>query len=248
MKHLLSLLWALLMGTALAQNNPLLDTRWTLAAYAQGGRMVPVSPEVGATLEFTLNRVGGQSGCNSFGGSYTLEGNTLRFGPLVQTLIACREEALNRLERAYLQALGQIQGFSLDGSALRLKNQAGQTLLILARARPQAILGEWKVTAIQRGNAIASVEEGTQPTLTFGSARVGGNTGCNQFSARYTLEGFSLKVGPAASTRRACQNEATAGQEAAFLQALEKAESFRIVGQRLTFYDADGKILISLSR
>ncbi len=248
MKHLLSLLWALLMGTALAQNNPLLDTRWTLAAYAQGGRMVPVSPEVGATLEFAQNRVGGQSGCNSFGGSYTLEGNTLRFGPLMQTMMACPDEAINRLERAYLQALGQVQGFSLEGSALRLRNQDGQTLLILARARPQAILGEWKVTAIQRGNAIVSVVEGAQPTMNFGSGRVGGNTGCNQFTARYTQEGFSLKIGPAASTRRACQNEAAASQEAVFLQALEKAESFRIVGRRLTLYDADGKILINLIR
>lgn len=248
MKHLLSLLWALLMGTALAQNNPLLDTRWTLAAYAQGGRMVPVGPEVGATLEFLQNHVGGQTGCNSFGGSYTLEGKTLRFGPLVQTVMACQEEALNRLERAYMQALGQVRGYSLEGSALRLKNQAGQTLLILARARPQAILGEWKVTAIQWGNAVVLVVEGAQPTLSFGSGRVGGSTGCNQFSARYTLEGFSLQIGPAASTRRACLNEATTGQEAAFLQALEKAESFRIVGRRLTLHDADGKILINLSR
>ncbi|GIW33189.1 META domain-containing protein [Meiothermus sp.] len=246
MKSLVYLM--ILLGTALAQGASLENTRWTLAAYAQGGRFVQVGPEVGATLEFTQNRVGGQTGCNSFGGNYTLEGDTLRFGPLMQTMMACPDEAINRLERAYLQALGQVQAYSLEGSVLRMKNQAGQTLLILSQARPQAILGEWTVTAIHSGNAIASVAEGSKPTVGFGQARMAGNTGCNQFSARYSLQNFSLQVGPVASTKRACPSEALARQETALLQALEKVEGFRIVGRRLTLYDAEGKILMNLSR
>lgn len=189
MKHLLFL--SMLLSMALAQNAALQDTRWTLAAYAQGGRFVQVGLEVGATLEFSQDRVGGQTGCNSFGGTYTLKGNTLRLSPLIQTLMACPDEAIHRLERAYLQALGQVQMYSLEGSALRLKNQSGQTLLILAKAQSKALLGEWIVTAIQSGNAIVPVLEGSRPTLTFGSAHVGGSTGCNQFSARYILENFS---------------------------------------------------------
>jgi heat shock protein HslJ len=83
MKHLLFL--SMLLSMALAQNAALQDTRWALAAYAQGERFVQVGLEVGATLEFSQDRVGGQTGCNSFGGSYTLKGNTLRLGPLIQT-------------------------------------------------------------------------------------------------------------------------------------------------------------------
>jgi heat shock protein HslJ len=46
----------------------------------------------------------------------------------------------------------------------------------------------------------------------------------------------------------ACPDEATNRLERAYLQALEKAETFRIVGRQLTLYDADGKILLNLSR
>lgn len=242
MKSLVYLL--ILFGTALAQGASLENTRWTLAAYAQSGRFV----QVGATLEFTQNRVGGQSGCNSFGGNYTLQGGTLRFGPLMQTMMACPDEAINRLERTYLQALGQVQAYSLEGSVLRMKNQAGQTLLILSQARPQTILGEWTVTAIQSGNAITSAVEGSKPTVGFGQSRMAGNTGCNQFSARYSLQNISLQVGPVARTKRACPSEALARQETALLQALEKVEHFRVVGRQLTLYSAEGKMLMNLSR
>jgi heat shock protein HslJ len=238
----------ILLGVALAQGTSLEDTRWTLASYAQDGRFVTVGPEAGVTLEFAQNRVGGQTGCNSFGGSYTQDGTRLRMGPLVQTLMACPDEAQNRLERTYLLALSQARSFRLEGNALRLDNETGRTLLVFAKARPQAILGEWTITALNSGNAITSVVPGSKPTLTFGFENIGGNTGCNQYTARYTMENFSLKVEPVLSTRRACPSEALAGQEAALLRALEKVESFRIVGKRLTLYNAEGKVLFNLTR
>jgi len=233
---------------ALAQGTSLEGTRWTLTSYAQGGRFVPVGPEAGVTLEFTQNRIGGQTGCNSFGGNYTQDGNRLQMGSLVQTLMACPDEAQNRLERTYLQALSQVRSFRLKGNALRLNDETGRTLLVFAKARPQAILGEWAVTALNTGNAIASVEPGSRPTLTFGPKNIGGNTGCNQYTARYTMENFSLQVEAVLSTKRACPSEALAGQETALLRALEKVASFRIVGKRLTLYDAEGKVLLNLTR
>ena len=42
--------------------------------------------------------------------------------------------------------------------------------------------------------------------------------------------------------------EEASKQEIAFLQALENGASFRIVGNQLTLYDKEGKILINLSR
>lgn len=158
-------------------------------------------------------------------------------------------DPLDRLEQAYNQLLAQVRSFALTSGVLRLKNQAGKTLLIFAQARPQGLQGrEWRVTALNTGSAIVSVVAGTQPTASFVHGRVGGNTGCNQFSANYNLEGFNLQIGPAVSTTRACLKEEAGKQEIAFLQALENVVSFRIVGNQLTLYDKEGKILVNLSR
>lgn len=244
----LIILFVLIFHTALAQSPNLDGSRWVLSAYAQGPRFVQVSPTYGATLEFTQGRAGGYNGCNSFGGIYTQEGSQLSFSAMVQTMKAC-PDPLGRLEQTYNQLLTQVRSFALTSGVLRLKNQAGKTILIFAQARPQDLQGhEWQVTALNTGSAVASVVAGTQPTARFVQGRVSGNTGCNQFSANYSLEGFNLEIGPAISTKRACLNEEAGKQEIALLQALENVVNFRIVGNQLTLYDKEGRILVTLHR
>jgi heat shock protein HslJ len=164
-------------------------------------------------------------------------------------LRACADDAVTAQEGTYLQALEQVRSFKLERGVLRLKDDAGKTLLILAQARPEAIRrGGWTVAAINTGDAIVSVLEGIRLTATFGAnGRVSGNTGCNQYSATYTLEGFSLKIGPAVSTRRACSSEEANRQETAFLRALEGVNGFRITGDRLELYGPDGQTLVNLN-
>jgi len=241
-------LFVLLANIALAQSPSLDGTRWVLSSYAQGLRFVQVLPSHGATLEFAQGRAGGYNGCNSFGGTYTQEGSKLSLGALVQTMKAC-PDPLDRLERAYNQSLAQVRSFALTSGVLRLKNQAGKTLLIFAQARPQGLQGrEWRVTALNAGSSIVSVVAGSQPTASFVGGRLSGNTGCNQFWAGFSQEGFTLQIGQVVSTKRACLKEEVGRQETAFLQALEKVVGFRIVGGQLTLYDQEGRVLVSLSR
>ena len=68
-------------------------------------------------------RVGGFSGCNRYSGSYSLageaeQGSALTFGPMAGTMMACAEGA--ELERAYLQMLGQVTAYRLQGDTLSL--------------------------------------------------------------------------------------------------------------------------------
>jgi len=68
-------------------------------------------------------RVGGFSGCNRYSGSYSLageagQGGALTFGPMAGTMMACAEGA--ELERAYLQMLGQVTAYRLQGDTLSL--------------------------------------------------------------------------------------------------------------------------------
>lgn len=240
----------ILSSMALASAQSLENTCWNLAYHWQGDRFVQTLPGSAVTAEFAKGRISGYGGCNGFGGTYTQAGEKLTFRPLVRTLRACADDAVTAQEGTYLQTLEQVRSFKLERGVLQLKDGAGRTLLIFAQARPEAIRrGEWTVTAINTKEAIVSVLENTRPTATFGAnGRVSGNTGCNQYSAPYTLEGFNLKIGPAVSTRRACVNEEANRQEMAFLRALEGVSGFRITGDRLELYGADGRILVNLSR
>lgn len=82
------------------------------------------SPVVSATghdpsLELTESRKAtGYSGCNRFSGSYTLNGDSLRFGPLVTTRMACSGNF--SLEQQYLAALGAVTRYQVNTDSLVL--------------------------------------------------------------------------------------------------------------------------------
>jgi len=68
-------------------------------------------------------RAGGFSGCNRYSGSYSLtgdaeQGGALTFGPMAGTMMACAEGS--ELEQAYLQMLGQVTAYRLQGDTLSL--------------------------------------------------------------------------------------------------------------------------------
>ena len=68
-------------------------------------------------------RAGGFSGCNRYTGGYSRDGadqrgSPLKFGPIAGTLMACEEGS--DLEQKYLQMLGGVTAFRLDGDTLQL--------------------------------------------------------------------------------------------------------------------------------
>jgi heat shock protein HslJ len=100
---------------------PLAGTAWQLAEL--NGQPPFVVPGGGVpTLAFAADgaRASGTGGCNQFGGPYTQEGATLRFGALASTRRACVDEAANRQETAYLRALESATRFTASGELLVL--------------------------------------------------------------------------------------------------------------------------------
>jgi putative lipoprotein len=70
--------------------------------------------------------------------------------------------------------------------------------------------------------------------------RVSGSTGCNSLAGSYTLEADRLSFGRMAGTMMACA-DAVAEQEKAVLTALAAAQRWRIAGERLELFDAQGQ-------
>lgn len=74
-----------------------------------------------------------------------------------------------------------------------------------------------------------------------------GNGGCNRFFGRYELSGSTFRIGPLASTRKACAGDVME-REQAFLRDLERARSVAVTHRRLSLKDDTGAVIAELAR
>jgi heat shock protein HslJ len=125
---------ALIFATSLfaGQSQDLAGTTWQLVTVNGQPPSEALDP---LTLTFDAEgRMGGNAGCNSFGGAYTVEGSQLKLTELVSTLRACADEAQNQQEAAILAALQAVAQYEIDGDTLTLKDADGAALLVYQRA------------------------------------------------------------------------------------------------------------------
>ena len=116
------------------------------------------------SVTFEDGTVGGSTGCNRFTASYTVDGDAVELGMIASTQIACPPPA-DAVERAYVEALGRVAGWRLDGEELVLLDEDDAEVLRYAAASP---VGDWEVTAFLNGDAVSSPLPGTTLTATFG--------------------------------------------------------------------------------
>lgn len=99
---------------------------------------------------------------------------------------------------------------------------------------------EWILVAYRKSRPI----EGTEITATFDDGQVSGSGGCNHYFGSYDVQGRAIQIGPLAWTEMACMEpEGVMEQEAAVLQYLADAETFRVDGDRLFVYWNDHEAL-----
>lgn len=106
------------------------------------------------------------------------------------------------------------------------------------------LVGVWSVTRIDQIDPVA----GRAPAIEFADdGAVAGTTGCNRFTAQWTVDEGRLSVGPAATTRRACVPELNA-QEAAMLVLLADAVAAAVTidGDQLTIETTGGHRLVAV--
>lgn len=94
--------------------------RWNVVEL-EGTELVPGADETLPYLELDAaeGRVSGHGGCNRLSGSYELEGEKLRFGPVATTRMACAEDVMRR-EEAFLAALAATKRYQFDAGLLVL--------------------------------------------------------------------------------------------------------------------------------
>ena len=235
---------------AVLETTPLTGTTWQLISYLDGDAFTSVLIGTEITAVFGDDgQLTGSAGCNSYFGSYEVDGDAIPFGLLGSTLMACSEpEGIMNQEQAYLAALGSAVTYRIEGDKLKLTDADG-THVAQFVALPLASLAgtEWILTAYNNGqDAVVSVLIGTEITAAFGDdGRLTGSAGCNTYGASYELDGDHIALGPAVTTRMWCpEPEGIMDQENAFLAALGSAATYHIQGDQLEMRTADGALAL----
>ncbi len=212
----------------------------------------PLVTDSGITASFSAdNTVSGSAGCNRYNGTYTASGDSITFSVnMAMTMMMC-EQAIMDQETAYINALGQVNTYSVSDSQLTLKDASGKTILVF-QAQSQDLAGtSWEAVNFNNGNqAIVGVITGTTLTAEFGKdGTLSGNSGCNNYSGPYKVDGEEIKIGPLASTMMACtEPEGVMEQETQYLAALQMAESYQVEGQVLELRRSDGTLVVIFHR
>jgi heat shock protein HslJ len=201
---------------------------------------------VAPSLTFEDGQASGSSGCNQFGGSYTVDGNSLELGEIAMTSMGCPPPA-DEVERASMDALQGTAGWRLEGEELVLVDGDDAELL---RYRPASPEGSWVATGLLQGDAFTSILIGSEITATFDEdGALTGSAGCNTYNSTYTTDGSTIEVDEPSSTRMACpEPEGVMDQEAAYLAALPTAAAFRVSGGLLELLSAEGSAVVTYTR
>ncbi len=224
--------------------NTLDGTSWTLTTLNGQAALKDTT----VTLNFAAGKAAGSDGCNSYSGSYTADGTNIKFDQLVSTMMACAEPIMKQAT-AYQLALGQAAIYKVTAKQLTLSDASGKEVAVF-NAQSNDLAGtSWIVTGYNNGKlAVVSVAASTELTAYFGAdGKLNGSAGCNNYTASYQTDGNKIAIGPAASTKKACE-QAVTDQETQYLAALATAATYRIDGNKLELRTADGALAASFAK
>lgn len=119
-----------------AVRNPLDGTNWQVTGYYVGNAVVSPLSGTDLTMRFSGQQVTGNSGCNSFSGTYSVSGSNIWISELGTGMALCDAPAgVMQQERDFLAALRASVTFELNGSQLSLRR--GDGIITVFAARPQ---------------------------------------------------------------------------------------------------------------
>ncbi len=88
-----------------------------------------VQDAITLTFDEANNRISGNSGCNSYFGSYTITDSQITFEGLGSTKMACPPEKM-KLEQEFLTTINTVDSFLIDNNKLSLFNNNGDVIVI----------------------------------------------------------------------------------------------------------------------
>jgi heat shock protein HslJ len=230
---------------AAAASTPLTGTNWVLTARSSfGARLGTITLTAQFGTDGTLT---GDAACNRYSTTYTTRSSRLSIAETTATTLASCGGRADRVATAYVAALPKVQSFSISGTRLTLRGRSNVSLVYRATGS-RDLVGSWQVTSFFTGTAVTSPVTGSTLTADFTREQISGNSGCNTYTGPYTASGTTIKIGPLASTLRACADSAVNTQEQQFLAALQLATAYSVAGDHLDLLRTGGTIAATLTR
>ena len=204
-----------------------------------------LAPDTRITLTFGRDgQLGATGGCNTMGGTWSLDGTTLRAQMGAMTEMACDPARMAQDDWLGDYLSGGLSA-TLDGNDLVLAG-SGVTLTLLDTkvANPdQPLEGTtWILSGIQTGAGgdavVSSAPAGVRSTIRLADGRMDVDTGCNAGAADVTVDGMTIAMGPMILTKRGCEPDPTEVERAMSaalagdLQVEIDGSSLRLVGPR----------------
>lgn len=113
-----------------APQYPLERTDWKLERLGDEAVVDnPDQPEPNLTLNPDDHRISGSGGCNRMMGTYQLDGESLRFGALATTRMACAN-GMDQ-EQRFLASLELVRTWKIKGTHLELSSEDGKVVALL---------------------------------------------------------------------------------------------------------------------
>ena len=229
----------------------LAGTPWLLESYLdQNGQMVDVLSGTQISAIFQDGQTGGSAGCNSYFGTYEVDGSKIDIEVGGMTMMYCPPEETMAQETDYVTGLNSTIMYIVEGEQLPLADEAGNTLLKYGVLEPTSLVGTtWEMMRYNDGRGgLSSAIRGTEITAFFAEdGSLTGSSGCNQYAATWEVPGNvnassgPISIGPAATTRMFCgEPEGTMEQEGAYLAALEAVTAYEIKGNELELTNHEG--------
>ena len=130
-------------------------------------------------------------------------------------------------------------GSSLEYKLVRIINQEVSTP---KNTTFSTLSGHWKVISIKDLDSLS-----VNPTLKFDidAHKIAGKSGCNSYGASFTQQDNSIVFYDLFSTKMMCSNMAI---EKAYFESLSNIKTYNLLGDKLTFYDANNAELISCAK
>lgn len=192
--------------------------------------------EIFFLLDSKTNRITGNSGCNTFMGTYTLEANNrISFTQMASTRMMCPDSKINESE--ILSIFETADNFTITNGKLSLNKAKRAPLAEFKKVEPQDLIVEkyWKLKILE-GEEVKMTKNQEREiyfTLKTKENKVIGFAGCNAINGEYVLEeGNRIRFKNMATTLKICPDENI--NEAEFLKVLELTDNFTINGDILS--------------
>ncbi|WP_328770479.1 META domain-containing protein [Streptomyces sp. NBC_00286] len=225
------------------QQTKITGKQWKVDSMDVGGTTYKAPAD--AHIEFGEDgKVGGNYGCNHFGATAEIQGETIKVGSdTLQTKMACGEKLMEFEAKMAETISDSTITAKVDGDKLTLTTKDGDTVKLTAE-KPAKLEGtKWSVTgSTNKGGtvtALASEAEG-KVHLTFdGKGNVHGQLGCNKVTAKATVSDGQITLGSPGTTRMMC-SPSLMETEKALLKLFNGKATYEIKQRTLTLTSENG--------